>query len=127
MKKFVSAAAVVLSALLITGCSGDGSYKDFNELTKAVESAGISCDADKTVTLIDDTGRALTCNDSYTMYLYEDQQGMRSQMEFIDETRQGIMTSHWVVGSGWYVIASNKDQATKLQKKIGGDVVQIGS
>lgn len=121
------AAAVVLSALLIAGCSGDGSYKDFKELSKAVESAGISCDAGDSVTLIGDTGKAMTCNDAYIMYLYEDKQDMRSQIDFIDETRQGITTSYWVVGSDWYVITSNKDQATKLQNKIGGDIVQIGS
>lgn len=125
MKKLFPALAV--TALLLTGCSsGAGTYSSFNDLTRALKSAGIDCDEGKTVASVDFEGTAKTCNDAQIMYLFPNSELTQRSVRFHDTTRQGILESHWVVGENWYVITNEKN-AKKIQKKAGGEVTVIGS
>lgn len=116
-----------MSAMLLTACSGSGgSYETLEDLKDAVEKAGVDCEPDNSVTEVDVSGKAMTCNSANILYVYKDPDMMQQWIEMVDEERQGIIEAHWVIGKDWIVI-SNEETANKLQPKIGGEVIQIGS
>lgn len=127
MKKLNLVGITVMSAMLLTACSGSGgSYETLEDLKAAVEKAGVDCEPDNSVTEVDFSGKAMTCNSANILYVYKDPDMMQQWIEMVDEDRQGIIEAHWVIGKDWIVI-SNEETANKLQPKIGGEVIQIGS